>query len=380
MSNAGGLIRLTCGGIGTGKSYLNVKNALDAIKSGKYQKVYSNIRGHSELSDGNILPMPDDWRDCDTDSLVIFDEIQMHEKFSKHFSSRRDGEIAQLSMIRHKRIDLWLISPNPALVNSDIRALVNDYVWLEIQNSKVTKGWCFNKVYTTVTKSIKQQAYDEFSYTIEEKIYNLYRSTEDGKASGRNATFNMKLFSFIVGMILVVLVMAGLVYYLTSSTKNNVDKLENKQSSQQQVNSVQQQQNQVVSDTVSNEQKQAEIEKAKREHFEKTLEYVKYNVNKPYDAIDYTGHYQIKDVPILAGCAIFNNKCTCYSQQMTRLDMSTKDCKRYMAGDKPFNPFIEPKSMESNSRYDSGDNVKNEPKTYSMTNTSDNAFVKDAVQ
>nr|WP_236754290.1 zonular occludens toxin domain-containing protein [Acinetobacter baumannii] len=130
------------------------------------------------------------------------DEVQKHEKFSKHFSSRRDSEIVDLTMIRHQRLDLWLISPNPALVNSDVRNLVTQYFWLEVVGAKTTKCYCFTKVYNSITKSIKQQAYDEFVYTIEEKYHKLYKSTEDGIASGRNYNFNVKLWGFIGGLVL----------------------------------------------------------------------------------------------------------------------------------------------------------------------------------
>ncbi|MDQ8943811.1 hypothetical protein RFH62_15965, partial [Acinetobacter soli] len=73
MSTAGGVFRLVCGQIGAGKSYLLVKLVEEeAKKSDKYHHIYSNIRGHSELAQG-IEEIPDDWRDCETDSLLIID-------------------------------------------------------------------------------------------------------------------------------------------------------------------------------------------------------------------------------------------------------------------------------------------------------------------
>ncbi|QQC82509.1 zonular occludens toxin domain-containing protein [Acinetobacter bereziniae] len=165
--------------------------------------------------------------DCEPDSLIIIDEVQMHEKFSKHFSNRRDGEIAGLTMIRHKRQDIWMISPNPALVNSDVRNLVNQYFWLEPVGKKTTKCFCFDKVYNNVTKTVKNNAYDEFTYSIDEKFYKLYKSTIDGKASGRNFNLNIKLISFIVGLVIVCLIIAGLFAYLSKDTKSKVDQLQN---------------------------------------------------------------------------------------------------------------------------------------------------------
>lgn len=47
----GGIFRLTSGSIGAGKSYINVKNADDEHKKGRYKNIYSNIRAHAELTD-----------------------------------------------------------------------------------------------------------------------------------------------------------------------------------------------------------------------------------------------------------------------------------------------------------------------------------------
>lgn len=367
--NVGGIIRLTCGGVGTGKSYLNVKNCTEEIKKGKYKYIYSNIRGHAELSDGSVLPMPEDWRDCEPYSLVIFDEIQMHDKFSKHFSSRRDGEIADLTMIRHKHIDLWLISPNPALVNSDVRNIVNQYYWLEIASKKVTKGWCFTRVYNNVTKTIKNQAYDEFSYSIEEKYYKLYKSTEDGNASGRNAIINFKLISFIIGIVLVCGLILMMTFYLSSTTKKEIDKFDAKEQ--------QQKDNQTVSSALSftpkvdksieklnNEQLATECIKIEYKDNPQCIEYnrsvqfatrnesqsqlVDYDISKPYEQPKY--QYEIVQKPYLVGCMADKNVCRCYTQQATIVNLSKSDCKRYLDGDKPFNPVrpVEQVQYQSN--------------------------------
>ena len=81
QTEPGGTLRLTCGAFGSGKTYITVKHAEEAKKSGIYRKIYSNIRGHAELCEG-ITPLPDDWRECEPYSLIIIDEVQSYEKFS----------------------------------------------------------------------------------------------------------------------------------------------------------------------------------------------------------------------------------------------------------------------------------------------------------
>ncbi|WP_339352898.1 zonular occludens toxin domain-containing protein [Acinetobacter beijerinckii] len=65
-----------------------------------------------------------------------------------------------------------------------------------------------------------------------------------------------------------------------------------------------------------------------------------YDVRKPYDT-NYAVSYQVVEKPRLAGCMIFKNTCSCYTQQATKIDMTQTDCKRYMSGDKPFDYFTQ---------------------------------------
>ena len=384
MAKAGGIIRLTCGGIGTGKSYLNVKNVEDAKKENKYKKIYSNIRAHSDLAEG-VSPLPDDWRECEYDSLIVIDEIQMHEKFSKHFSSRRDSEIADLSMIRHKRIDIWMISPNPALVNSDVRNLVNQYVWLEIASEKVTKAWCFTKVYNTVNKNLKNTAYDEFTYTIEEKYYTLYESTEDGEASGRNAVINYKLWGFIGGMVIICLIATGLYLWLVSSTKSKVDQMADKQTKKQESKAF----NANALDTKAHmtippDKVDFECRKSQNINVPQCIEWfnnltksggsasnvtlVTYNPSKPYDLEDVNNKitYEVVNKPKFSGCAKYNGHYYAYSEQGTYLDVSASDCQKLLnnAAARPYDYF-------ANRHQDIKANVAN-------TNTETSELVLDA--
>lgn len=360
MSNAGGQFRLTCGQIGAGKSYLYVKQVEEeAKKSGKYQHIYSNIRAHAELAEG-ITPLPDSWEDCQNDSLIIIDEVQMHEKYSKHFSHRRDGEIAGLTMIRHKRQDIWMISPNPALVNSDVRNLVNQYFWLEPVGQKTTKCFCFDKVYNNITKSVKNNAYDEFTYTIEEKYHKLYKSTEDGKPSGRNFNLNMKLISFITGLVIVCLIIAGLVMFLMKGTKTKVDdmqSIETKKNNENKLKPTATNGMGVLPTTgeLSSEEcrKGINVDKPECVKYFNTLTEnrmsvgdvnVEYDPSKPYDQEDIqkvvSKTYQVTAKPVFSGCIKKNGKYYAYTQQGTLLSVPNRDCERLINdGERPFNYF-----------------------------------------
>lgn len=380
-------IRLTTGGIGTGKSYKNVKDAYEELQLGeksKYQRIYSNIRAHSELCEG-ILPMPDDWRECEPHSLIIIDECQKHEKFSKHFSNRRDSEIVDLTMIRHNLCDMWLISPNPTLVNKDVRDLVNVHVCLEANGAKTAKAYCFDKVQLNLTKSTKQRAFDEFTYKIEDKYCQMYKSTESGEPSRRTYNVNIKLISFLIGLAFIITVACGLVYWLLKKTGTKVEELKHSENKAQVDGKPQ---NQYAVDPVGNalsnhpadsNQRVSDDECRKAvnvdrpecvEYFDKLTknklsvgaQSVSYDPSKPYDteSIQESISYQVTSKPVFSGCMKTQHGYQAYTQQGTKLNVSANDCRNLLEnGDRPFNYFAT-ESKSNTGGYNVGNTLSNQ--------------------
>lgn len=355
-------IRLTTGGIGTGKSYKNVKDAYEELQKGencKYERIYSNIRGHAELCEG-VLPLPDDWRECEPHSLIIIDECQAHEKFSKHFSNRRDSEIVDLTMIRHRHLDMWLISPNPTLVNKDVRDLVNVHVCLEANGKETTKAFCFDKVQINLTKAVKQRAFDEFTYSIEPKYCAMYKSTEDGTPSRRTYNVNFKLISFVVGLIFVTLVIVGLVTWLMKGTKTDIDELSKTETKNKESSSVNAD---PISSAFSSDKPVSDDECRKGVNVERPeciayfdrltstnssvtsqgmiTQSVQYDPSNPYDeSIQKSVSYQVTAKPVFSGCTKMNGRYQAYTQQGTKINVSEADCKKLInENDRPFNYF-----------------------------------------
>lgn len=357
-------IRLTTGGIGTGKTYKNVKDAYEELQKGTYQHIYSNIRAHAELCPG-IEELPDDWRECEPYSLIIIDECQKHEKFSKHFSTRRDSEIVDLTMIRHNHHDMWLISPNPTLVNKDVRDLVNNHICLEANGKKTTKAYCFDKSIVNLSKSVKNQAYDTYTYEIEEKYCNMYKSTEDGMPSRRTYNINIKLISFIAGLIFVLIIIALLSTWLFKSTKSKVEEVSKSETK----DSVQSNNSKSINtDPISGafNQKLSEEDCRKGVNIDKpeciayfnkltderlsvgSVQSVSYDPSKPFDdeSIQSSISYNVTAKPVFSGCTYMNGKYQAYTQQGTKLNVTQDDCKKLIKdNDRPFNYFATEKAQ-----------------------------------
>lgn len=379
MAKVGGIVKLVCGSLGAGKTYIVVKEAYEVLQKGKYNNIYSNIRGHSERCSG-ITKLPDDWRECEEYSLIIIDEVQYNEKFSKHFGARRDKEIVDLTMIRHRHCDIWLISPSPALLNADVRNLVNMFYHLEPVGEKTTKAYCFDKPKLNVTKAVKMHAYDEFTYTIEDKYGEMYETAADGEGSGRAFNRNMKLISFIFGIVITLLIIIGLTWYLWKKTNTGDVKQEQVQTQQAVVKKEQQL---TLSDDECRKGENVDkpecvayydrITKNKDDVFE-------YDPNKPYETKAQL-KYDVVVKPKFSGCAKWGNEYVAYTQQGTRLSgVSEKDCRRLIDdADRPFDYMKEETTLTQNTVTDdlgasSPVATKNEGSVaYSISHTKDSS-------
>ncbi|MQZ29589.1 hypothetical protein F4U02_01030 [Acinetobacter haemolyticus] len=362
MSGIGGQVRLITGeSFGAGKSYFAVMEAEKIVQKGSpYAKIYSNIRAHAELGNG-ITEMPKDWRDCEDYSLIIVDEVQFNEKFSKHFSSRRDSEIVDFTQIRHKHLDVWLITPNTKLINSDIRELVSHHYYIEVASKKVSKCYVFKRAQTNITKNLKVTAMDTFTFNIEEKYWKLYKSTEDGVASDRQTHFNMNLVTFAVGAVFTLALIGGLFMYLFSDTKEKVDAMTtdkdgNKappiitpQSSSEEnqlairIMDCQEQFGwtaEMCRDSIDqsyHEQRTADLQARTRNDMNSIV--ASYNPNKPYDVkLPENIPMQINDYPRISGViTVRGGKLMAVNQYGDYMpDVSQEDCKRYLDGYRPF--------------------------------------------
>ncbi len=314
QTEPGGTLRLTCGAFGSGKTYITVKHAEEAKKSGIYRKIYSNIRGHAELCEG-ITPLPDDWRECEPYSLIIIDEVQSYEKFSLYFSKRKDEEIVDITMMRHNHHDIWMTSPDPGWVNTAIRKLVNLYIFCEATGDKTSKAWCFTRAKNEVTKTIKQTAHDEFTFSIEEKYYSLYKSTKDGKASGRAVDETKK-----------------------KGQEQGAKAIETDPFAAAKQNHL----------TDVDCRKGVNVDKPECiEYFNRISRTgesvgVAYNPSKPYEDSEIQDNltYQVTAKPVFSGCMKTGSKYQAYTQQGTKLDVSQADCERLIQdNDRPFNYF-----------------------------------------
>ncbi|ENX34259.1 hypothetical protein F889_02923 [Acinetobacter colistiniresistens] len=322
-------LRLITGGIGTGKSLWTVDQLFQLKDKEPDRKVYTDITG---IQHTGIISVPADfdWRDAENNSLIVFDEVQYKELFSRH-NSKRDQQILDLTTIRKRGIELWVITQRARFLNADVLGLVNEHVHLEKKAKKASKVFIFQEAETTITQKKKMFAFKKYVYQYPEHLYGFYESIKEDAKHHTRSWVHQGIILVLITMAIALIGIGITVYkgYMSSDlAKQQQAAAETAKPSETQ-NAAQPTQG-----TTSTQQSSSN-----------SVEKISYNPNRPYQ-FDYEFQYEVKDKPQLAGCIIFKNECTCYTQQATKLEMTQKDCKRYMSGDRPFNAFRQPSMQQ----------------------------------
>lgn len=161
---------------GTGKTCYVVKQLVDSWLNddkNKDRKIYANIAG---LKIDGIYTPPDDFRDCEDGSLIIYDEAQD----IKHYSSEtRDDPVARaLSKHRHRGFDIHFITQDPALLNKWVlkNVFLHYYLWRPAQRDMIDI-FTFARAIVTPTKEDFKNAFDKRIWRFEKKYLDYYKST-----------------------------------------------------------------------------------------------------------------------------------------------------------------------------------------------------------
>ena len=192
--------RLITGGIGTGKT-LFVVDELFKLKADEPDlKIYTDITGiqHTGIT---TIPVDFDWRDAENNSLIVFDEVQYKTLFSRH-NSKRDQQILDLTTIRKRGIQLWIITQRARFLNPDVLGLVNEHVHIEKNSKKSSKIYVFLEAETNITKLKKQFAFRKFVFQYPEHLYGFYESVQEGAKHYTRSWLHQGIIAIVITMII----------------------------------------------------------------------------------------------------------------------------------------------------------------------------------
>ncbi|MDH2021025.1 zonular occludens toxin domain-containing protein [Acinetobacter ursingii] len=351
-------IRLVTGGIGSAKTLWVMEQLYKLKNNHPERKVYTDITGIKHTGVESVAE-DFDWRDAENNSLIIFDEVQNKDLFSR-FNSKRDRQIMDLNTIRKRGIELWLITQRARYLNGDVIGLVNEHVHMEKTGDKTSKVYIWHEAQTAITKTAKLFPFEKYIWQHPEHLYGFYESIQPDAVHHKRSYFNKGIY-FVVATLALACIPAYIVIKNGSDPKQiqaTNGKETNKDDAQQRTPE------QLAVDQLNNKIKQCmsqfgwTAEQCREGLDPEYLKHnndqmlqsannsmdsivVKYSAAKPYD-VNYTVDYQVTAKPVFSGCAKLGNRYQAYTQQGTKLDVSQADCERLIKNnDRPFNYFAQ---------------------------------------
>lgn len=351
------MIFLVTGAIGTGKTTyvvdelmkINAAN-LKHIKDGQpdqVRSIYSNIDGLIVPHD----PLPDDWRTTPNNSVIVVDECHKIEIYQPNRQAlHKDPRITQMNESRHTGHDIYLITQGVKFVHQHVRQLVNQHYHFHnpmgLPASTVFL-WRHGNTTTPDSQASKNLAEKTFIYNFKKDVQQNFKSIEDEAKHTRKISIPKKVIFW--GLLPFILLAFIAFLYTRQSSQGALDGSYFTKSAEKTTNGLTtldptkiNTQSPVVYDNLTPGQR-ADLEARQANNTqqaqpEKNINTISYNVNRPFDVDNSNFRRQVVNYPEFAGCAQFNNTCTCYTQQGTRLQVEPKICQQGLR-ERPFNYF-----------------------------------------
>lgn len=374
-------IRLITGGIGTGKSLWTVEQLFKEHEKTPEREIYTDITG---IKHTGIKKAPDDWREIPNNSLIVYDEVQYRDLFSRH-NSKRDKQILDLTTIRKRGIELWLITQRARFLNADVLGLVNEHVHLERVGQKISNVYIWQEAELNITKTKKMFAFDKYRWAYPEHIFGFYESIQPDAKHNKRSYLNKAVVSIVITLVLALIAGAIFVKFAASKGISATGVETKKPEKQTMAQPIQNPNATPVSSPVASDlsvecRKGANVEKpecvkwfddlSKNNASVSTGEngetVVAYNPTQPFnDQIQKSVSYQVTAKPVFSGCMKTSNGYQAYTQQGTKLDVSKSDCERLIKNnDRPFNYFAQDQNQQSQRSV--GEQMQTNPETSSL--------------
>lgn len=291
------MITLITGLPGSGKSLYTLKTVNDLATKENRQVYYHGI---PELTLPWILMQKaEDWVDLPTGSIFVIDESQAT------FRPRGNGapvprHVSEFETHRHKGYDGFLITLHPMLLDGNVRRLVGRHYHVErffgFPKSKIHE---FQKVRDYPDKSTKNSIENHFVYPKE--VYSWYKSAD-------LHTVKKRIPMRLIMMLLLPLFLMAVLYYGYQSFTKVAAKPD-----------ISKPQTTIETITADNTLKQKPELTYVQKHTAELSDF-------PHTAPAYVEVVKPVTAPYPAACVVFRNKCTCYSQQGTKMAVSILTC------------------------------------------------------
>lgn len=275
------------------------------------------------ITDWNELENPEDWYKCPVGSIVVIDECQRAFR-PRQRSATPPVHIAQMETHRHEGIDLFLITQKPTLVDSAVKDLTGKHWHLFRQWGTNKPTVCEWESAKDITKSnIKDSR--QFKWKYPKEVFGYYKSTEmDTHKDHKPLRVKLLPVFFLLAVVL-----AGAAAYKIKAWTNKdtaigsqfADKKESKPSAPGALPVS-------TAPTVS-------AKLTPKEYVENLKPRV---AGLPHTAPFYDEVTKPQQAPLPVACISMGVRCSCYTQQGTKISMQDDMCLEFVAHGY-FNPF-----------------------------------------
>lgn len=317
---------------------------------------YADING---LKVDHVLKTPDDWRTTPDGSIVYYDEAQQHERYRSGTQSNKDEIVQKLQVHRHTGHDIWFITQSPRFLNAFVLDLVGEHYHLHRPyGAKLASVYywrsCRKQPQSTASRELAE---NEFLFKYPKSLFNHYKS-----ATSHSVKFKIPKKFFIIGAVAICLGIFVWNMIFSDKTQKFINPEAAKEESNQEKNQQgdKQETASIAPDQLDQEcRKGINVEKpecvqwfdskSKQNNSESNIQRVSYNPDTPFDQqeIQDSIQYDVTAMPVFSGCTKFNGKYYAYTQQGTKLNVSSEDCRKLIEnGDRPFNYFAKQQQQQ----------------------------------
>lgn len=200
-----GLVAIT-GRKGSGKSHFATSGIKFIRDNFPDHPVYSDIEG---INIEGVLPSPDNWMDLPDNSTVFYDEAQRLE-WADNSSSKinSDARIREMTMIRHRNINVVVMTQDPTFIHSALRKLVDVHYHIShpFKDGK-PKVFIFSGMMNTIDDkgAYKSHAVETFTHKLDGDTSKLYKSVNDGASHDQKKKIPKRIVYMIGAVVAIVL-------------------------------------------------------------------------------------------------------------------------------------------------------------------------------
>lgn len=315
-------IHLYTGLPGAGKSLAVVHRMLQLSKEEPGRPIY--VHGVDGLKPGIAEPLEDvsKWKDLPHGSIIVIDEVQEHMPVDR---GNTPEWIKELSRHRHYGMDFIVATQHPSLISTYLRRLVSKHTHhIRKFGTQIVDRYSWDKCQDSPEAGRAMKAAVKALWTFPKECFDLYESATMHTVKKH---IPLKVYLFVLSVLVAVAAIVSLPFVF-GRMKGQVSEVHPGQSSS--------------ADGAVPKPQGSEVQRQDDDLRQRDFaKWIRPRIDGvPWSAPAFDG-LAVKTVPKLFCVAVEDGRCTCHSEQGTRVEVQAKLC-RQIVSDGLYNPFAEP--------------------------------------